>query len=160
MPRTSAREHQGAFDLLDGLGDLDAARAGFGAVEGGAAAPDSVDLVEDLETFGGALVAAVEDEPVGVDDRRRPEVAALVPEHRATGRAAGTQDALGGVVVAGPVGRALDAFAGGGVSAGDQVGLDRAIGVEEGLHIDHEILLDGQAPNRFDGDGQRFGLRR
>ena len=71
------REHQRALDLLDRLGHLDAARAGLGAVERGAAAPHAVDLVEDVQPFGGGLVAAVEDEPVGVDDRGRTEVAAL-----------------------------------------------------------------------------------
>ena len=50
----SAREHQRALDLLDRLGDLDAARAGLGAVERGAAAPHAVDLVEDVEALGGA----------------------------------------------------------------------------------------------------------
>ena len=71
----SAREHQRALDLLDRLGHLDAARAGLGAVERGAAAPHPVDLVEDVEALGGGLVAAVEDEPVRVDDRGRAEVA-------------------------------------------------------------------------------------
>src|SRR3954467_1577699 len=107
----SAREHQRALDLLDRLGDLDTARAGLRAVEGRAAAPHSVDLIEDVQPLGGALVAAVEDESVRVDDRGRPEVRPFAPVHRATGGAAGAQDALGGVVVAGPVGGALDAFA-------------------------------------------------
>src|SRR6201999_2606853 len=80
-----AREHERALDLLDCLGHLDATRAGLRAVECGPAAPDTVDLVEDVQPLGGTLVAAVEDEPVRVDDGRRPEVAALVPEHRATG---------------------------------------------------------------------------
>ena len=38
-PGVSAREDQGALDLLDRLGDLDPARAGIGAVEGGPATP-------------------------------------------------------------------------------------------------------------------------
>ena len=84
---TLAREHQRPLDLLNRLGHLDASRAGIGAVERGAAAPDAVDLVEDVEPLGGAFVAAVEDEPVRVDDRRRAEVAALAPVDGATGRA-------------------------------------------------------------------------
>ncbi len=128
----------------------------FGAVERGAAAPHPVDLVEDVEALGGGLVAAVEDEAVRVDDRRRTVVLALVPEHRAAGGAARAQDALGGVVVAGAVGRALNPFAGRRIAAGDQVRLDRAVGVEERLHVDHQVLLHRQPADRFDRDGQRL----
>jgi hypothetical protein len=39
-PGSDATEHQGAFYFLDRLGDLDAAGAGVGAVEGGTTAPD------------------------------------------------------------------------------------------------------------------------
>src|SRR6516164_977266 len=125
-PPGSAREHDRALDLLDRLRDFDAARAGFGAVERRPAPPDAVDLVQDLEALGGGLVTAVEDEPVRVDDGGRTVVLALAPEHRT----------LGGVVVAGAVGRALDPLAGRRVAAGDQVRLDRAVGVEERLHVD------------------------
>ena len=113
-----AREHQRALDLLDRLRHLDPTRAGLRAVERGAAAPHAVDLVEDVEALGGGFVAAVEDEPVGVDDRGRPEVAALAPVDGAAGGAARAQDALGGVVVAGAVGRALDPLPGRRVAAG------------------------------------------
>jgi hypothetical protein len=34
--------------LGDGLGNLDASRAGFGAVEGGATAPDTFFIVQDV----------------------------------------------------------------------------------------------------------------
>src|SRR3974390_2687835 len=83
-----AREHYRALDLLDRLGDFDAPRAGFGAVERGPAPPHPVDLVEDVEALGGGLVAAFEDEAGGVDDRRRAVVTALAPEDRAAGGAA------------------------------------------------------------------------
>src|SRR4051794_29646815 len=42
--------------FLDGLGDLDVTRAGLGAAEGGAAAPDAGALVEDVEAVGAGLV--------------------------------------------------------------------------------------------------------
>ena len=58
------------------------------------------------------LVAGVEDEAVRVDDRRRAEVLAVVPEHRARGGARRAQDALGGVVEALAVLRGLVALAG------------------------------------------------
>ena len=47
-----------------------------------------------------AVVARVEDEPVGVDDRGRTDVRRLGPERRARRRARRAQDALGRVVVA------------------------------------------------------------
>src|SRR3954454_18633416 len=93
-----APEDQGALDLLDRLRDLDAAGAGVGAVEGRAAAPDAFPLVEDLQSLLAAVVAAVEDEAVGVDDGGRAEVALVGPEDRTRRRAGGAQDALGGVV--------------------------------------------------------------
>src|SRR5699024_7786386 len=80
------REQQRALDLLDRLGHLDAAGARVGAVEGGAAPPHALGVVEDLQTLRGALVAGVEDEPVRVDDRRRAEVRPVRPEDRAGGR--------------------------------------------------------------------------
>src|SRR6188768_2427716 len=98
MPRSEgARDHR-ALDLLDRLGDLDATRARLGAVEGRAAAPHALLLVEDLQALLGALVPRVEDEPVRVDDRGRAEVLPVTPEHRARRGARRAQDALGGVV--------------------------------------------------------------
>src|SRR5215203_2663311 len=66
-------EQQGPLHFLDGLGDLDAPGAGVGAVEGGPAAPDALLVVQHGQALGGALVARVEDEAVGVDDRRGPK---------------------------------------------------------------------------------------
>ena len=57
-PRSEAARDQRPLDLLDRLGDLDAARAGVGAVEGRAAAPDALLVVEDLQALLAALVAA------------------------------------------------------------------------------------------------------
>src|SRR5215207_7315582 len=96
-------EDQGALDLLDRLGDLDAARAGLGAIEGGPAAPDTFAVVEDFQPFVAALVAAVEDEPVGADDRLWPEVLAVVPVDGARRGAGRAEDALRRVVVALPI---------------------------------------------------------
>src|SRR5688572_28908752 len=97
-----AGDHR-ALDLLDGLRDLDAAGARLGAVEGRAAAPHALLVVEDLEALRATLVTAVEDEAVRVDDRGRAEVLAVRPEHRAGRRARGAEDALGRVVDAGAV---------------------------------------------------------
>ncbi len=102
---------QGALDLLDRLGDLDAAGAGLGAVEGRAAAPHPLLVVEHLEALGPALVPAVEDEAVRVDDCRGPK---YWPSFQNTGQLvvqAAQEDALRGVVEALAVLLALDALA-------------------------------------------------
>src|SRR5579884_2328765 len=80
----------GAFDLFDQVGDVDAARAGIGAVEDGAAAPHAITLAENGETFGGSLVAAVEDEAVSIHNRGRADPVGVAPDRgtRASTRAA------------------------------------------------------------------------
>jgi len=55
--------------LADGLGDLDLAGAGLGAVEDGAAAPHALAVVQPLQPLARRVVAAVEDEAVRVHDR-------------------------------------------------------------------------------------------
>ena len=105
--RLQPAEEERALDVLDGAGDLDVARAGVGAVEGGAAAPHAFLVVEDLQAHVAGVVTGVEDEPVGVHDRRRAEVLAVGPEHGAGRRARGAQDALGGVVEALALGLAV-----------------------------------------------------
>src|SRR4051812_45326172 len=58
---SDAAEDEGALDLLDRLRDLDPARAGVRAVEGGPAAPDALALVEDLQPILAGVITAVED---------------------------------------------------------------------------------------------------
>ena len=55
---SDAVEQDGPLHLFDGLGDLDAAGAGVGAVERRAAPPHAGALVQDVETLAGGLVAA------------------------------------------------------------------------------------------------------
>ncbi len=98
--RSGPALHDGRRDLEDGPGDVDASRAGVGAVEDRPAAPHAVRVGQDLQPLVGPGVAGVEDEPVGVHDGSRPDVAVLGPEAGAGAGAGGAQDALGGVVVA------------------------------------------------------------
>src|SRR6476620_332833 len=98
------------LDFGNRLRHLDASRAGFGAVEGGAAAPHAFLVVQDLQAHVAGVITGSEDEPVGVHDRGRAEVLAVRPEDRAGRRARGAQDALGGVVEALTVLRGLQAF--------------------------------------------------
>src|SRR5699024_2070317 len=86
------------LDLCDSLGDLNATWAGFGAVEGGTAAPYAFFVVEHLKTHVATFVTVVEDEAVCVDDGCWAEVLAVGPEDWAGRRASCTQDALGGVI--------------------------------------------------------------
>src|SRR5579863_5796997 len=92
--------HDGALHLFDGLGDVDATRAGLGAVEDRAAAPHPRAVAEDVQSLGAATVAAIEDEPVRVDDAGRPHPLAIRPHRRARPRAGAAEDALGRLVVA------------------------------------------------------------
>src|SRR5207253_11465972 len=97
--RLEAAEEQRALDVFDGAGDLDVSGAGVGAVEDGAAAPDAVARVEHAQPLVGALIAAIEDEAVGVDDRRRADELLVGPERRTRRRARRAQDAFRSVVV-------------------------------------------------------------
>src|SRR2546421_1980183 len=125
---------QGALDLLDRLGDLDATRARVRAVERRAATPHAFTVVEDLQALLAALVARVEDEAVRVDDRGRAEVLTVVPEDRAGRGARRAQDALGGVVEPLAVLRGLQALTRRLVALGDQERHDVPVRLEERLH--------------------------
>src|SRR5579859_2558196 len=92
--------HDRALDLLDGVGNGDAARAGLGAVEDRAAAPDAGAVAENLQPLGAAAVAAVEDEAVRVDNRGWPHPLGVCPDGGARASAGAAEDALGRLVVA------------------------------------------------------------
>src|SRR6056297_1321114 len=132
--------------------DLDAARARIGAVEGGAATPDTFLVVEHLETLLEARIATIEDEAVRRDHRGRPEVLPVGPVDRAGGGAGRTQDALGGVIEAGAILGGLQPLAGWLVPLGDQERQHLAVGREERLHVDDHVFLDRQTFDRLDGD--------
>ena len=84
-----------ALDLGDGLGGVEALRAGLGAVHDGVAAVEPERVLEIVEPLAGRLVAAVLEPAVGLQQRGRAEEALAVPPvARAGGRAAGAQDAL------------------------------------------------------------------
>ena len=86
--------------LCDCTGYLDSTRAGFGAVEGGTAAPDTFLVVQDVQAKLGLVVAAVEDEAVSVHDSCWTKVLTVCPEHWARGGAGCAKNALGGVIEA------------------------------------------------------------
>src|SRR5690606_4590056 len=134
-----------ALDLLDGPGDLDTARAGIGAVEDRAAAPDAIAVIEDLEPLLSALIARVVDEAVGVDDGRRSDPRRRAPGNRASRRASGAHDALGGVVEDLAFLGRLQPLAAGGRLVVDQVWLDGLVALPEGLHVDDQVLDDIEA---------------
>src|SRR5947209_6661320 len=127
-------EHDGPLDFLDGLGDLDAARAGLGAVEHRPASEDPGLPGEEIEALACSLVARVEDESVRVHDRGGTDVSVVTPEDRARRGARRAQDALGRVVVALSLFRRLAAFAVRRLVVVDQEWQDPAVALEEGLH--------------------------
>src|SRR5690242_3171311 len=137
--------HDGALDLLDGVGDGDAARTGLGAVEDRAATPDAGAVAEDLEPLGAAAVAAVEDEAVRVDDGGWPHPLGVRPDG-GTGTGAGAaEDALGRLVVALALLRRLPPLGARLRLVVDQIWLDLLVLGEEGVHIHDEIADDREA---------------
>jgi len=142
----------GPLDLLDGLGDLDVAGARVRAVERRAAPEHAGALVEDLEPLARRLVARVEDEAVGVDDRGGADIRLVAPVDGARRGAGRAQDALRGVVEAGPVFGALEPLGVAGVVVVNQLRHSRPVLLEERLHVDDEIFDDRKATNRLDGD--------
>src|SRR5439155_220553 len=152
LRRSEPIEHDGPFDLLDGLRHLDAARAGVRAIEGGSAPEYARPVGQDVQALPSALVPRVEDETVGVDDGGRADVLAVAPED-GTGRGAGSaEDALGGVVVSFPLFRGLPTFAVGRVLVVDQIRQHPFVSLKEGVHVYDEVLHDGEASDRFDRD--------
>src|SRR5438874_5338054 len=85
--------------LEDGARYVDPARAGLDTVENGPAAPYAICVGHQLEALLVGRVAAVEDEPMGIDDGRGPDVVRIGPEDRAGGGARRAQDAARGVLV-------------------------------------------------------------
>ena len=74
-------------------------------------ARQSAGLADDLETFARGLIAAVEDEAMGGDERGGTEVIVTGPERRAGSGAGRAQNALGGLVETGALFRRLQALA-------------------------------------------------
>src|SRR6266403_1228133 len=79
----AARSHlpldQHLLDLGDGLGGVEALRAGWGAIQDGVAAVEPERVFEIVEPLAGCLVAAVHDPTVRLQQDGRPEEALAVP---------------------------------------------------------------------------------
>jgi hypothetical protein len=142
-------------DFHDRPRDLDIARARLDAVEHGAAAPDAVGVGHDLEPLLVGVVAGIGDEAVGVDDGRGTDVRGIAPEDRAGRGACRAQDAAAGVLVALAIRRGLAPLAP--VLHRIVVHQPRHDGlvlVEERLHVDQQVLDQGQPANRLHGDAR------
>ena len=86
------------------------------------------------------------------NDRGWPEVLIVGPVDGARGGACSTQDALGGVIEARSVIGRLQAFATRLVAFGNEEGKYLAVGREERLHVDDQVLFDRKALDGFDGN--------
>ena len=91
----------------DGLRRVEALRARFDAVEYRMAPPEAVLVVERLEMLARALVAAVRDEAVRLEEGVRPEIFLVRPVGRAGRRARSAQNAFVEAVELRPVRLAL-----------------------------------------------------
>src|SRR5262249_32405386 len=86
------------LDLANRPRHLNAARASRGAVVDRPAAPDAIRLGQRIETLLRALVAAVENEAVRLNNRRRANIVPIGPEAGTGGGASGAENALGRIV--------------------------------------------------------------
>ena len=116
------------------------ARARIGVITDRATASDPFPPVEDRQPLRRAVVAAAEDETVGVDDRCRANELLVRPERRAGGRGGGTEDAPGRIVEDGTLLDQLHTLGARRCVVVDQVGLDVAIPLEEGLPVHDRCL--------------------
>src|SRR5450755_1153729 len=92
--RSKSAKRQNLLDLADRLGWIQVLRASLSAVHDGVAPIEPEWILQLIETLAARLVAAVDNPPVGRQQRRRTQVAIAVPPVAgATGRATGTQDA-------------------------------------------------------------------
>src|SRR5262249_61243581 len=109
--RPAARHHQ-LLDLADRLGRVEALGTGSRAVHDGVAAIQAEGILELVEPLAGALVAAVGDPAISLQQHRRAEIAlALPPVAWAGGGAAEAQDAFPEPVEPGALGRRLQPLA-------------------------------------------------
>src|SRR5262249_31883444 len=91
----SAALRHHSFGVGDGAGRVQALRAGVSAVHDRVAAIKSEWVVESVESLTGALIAAIGEATIRMQQDRRAEILALVPPVAwAGGRAAEAQDAL------------------------------------------------------------------
>src|SRR4051812_5342126 len=90
---------KGATTFFDRFGNFDPSRAGFGAVERQSTTPYSESVIQDSQTLGASAIAAVEDEAMGVHDRRGANEPPVCPERRTGSRTRGAKDAFRRVVV-------------------------------------------------------------
>src|SRR5499426_1236848 len=145
--------HHHPLDFGNGLGGVEALRAGLGAVYDGVAALEAEWILEVVETLAGRLVAGVLDPAVGLQPRgRAQEALAVPPVARAGGRAAGAQDALVEAIEFQAVLVALLPFLLRGRRGGPQPRLDRSVlGVEVG-EVGHQVLHHRLVRQRIDLD--------
>src|SRR6266550_2176340 len=147
----------GLLDLLghleDGARHVDPTGTGLDAVEDRPATPHPIGVGHQLQALLMGGVAAVEDEPMRVDDRGRTNVVGIGPEDRAGGGARRAQDAARGVLVPLPVRGRLVAFLA--VLRDlvvDQVWHGGPVLRPEVLHLHQQVLDDRDTPQRLDAD--------
>ena len=148
---TARLQHQ-LLDLADRLRRVQALRAGARAVHDGVAAVQLERIFQVVQARAGVLVARIDDPAVGLQQDRRAEVTLAVPPvARATGRAAGAQDAFVQAVELLAVGRRLQALAVRRRRAlRAQPRLDRGVLRIEMRHVRHQVLHHRHVRQRID----------
>ena len=157
------------LDLGDGLGGVEALRAGLGAIHDGVAAVEPERVLKIVEPLAGCLVAAVHDPAVRLQQHGRPEEALAGPPIAGTaGAAAGAENAFVQSVDLGAVRGRLLPFLFRRRRNGLEPRLDRGVLGVEVAEIRNEILDYRQVWQRIDpnhavdivrrhGAGERVG---
>src|SRR6266702_1627617 len=142
-------KNDGALDLFDQIGDRDTTRTGIGAVEDRAAAPNAIALAQDSKPLCSSLVAAVEDEAVGIDNRCRSDPVGVTPYGWTGTRTGATEDAFCTLVIASAFGRTLQTFSSWLIVIVDQVRFDGFILIKERIHVDYQVFDNWKAQHRL-----------
>src|SRR3954471_19254536 len=153
-PELDRPRHHHFLDLRDGLGGIEALRAGVGAVHDRVAAVEPERIVQGVEPLPRRLVARVDQPAIGLQEGGRAEKAIPIPPvARAGGRAAGAQDALVETVEALALLRTLLPLRLRRRSLRLQPGLDRGVLGEEARQVRHQVLDHRHMRQGIDLDG-------
>src|SRR6266568_2315115 len=142
--------HNCPFHLFDQIRHRDTAWAGIRTIENCATAPDPIVSSQDCQALGTSLVAAIEDEAVSIHNGCWPDPIWIAPDGGAGTCAGPAQDALGSLVIAFPLFRALQAFRSRLRVMGNQVRLHGDVFFKERVHINDQVFDHREAKHRLD----------
>src|SRR5579885_1541904 len=146
---------RGPLHLCNQLCHRDAAWTAFRTIEDGAAAKDPQPIAEYLQACGGALVTAIKEKAMGIDNGRRTDPLPVAPDHRARTGAAGAQDTFSALIKPHALLWGLQPLGLGRRFIVDEVGQDLLILGKERIQIDDQIFNYWKGRQWLDRDLRR-----